>query len=163
MAETTIVTIKDEAAMARAGAWLAGIVRPGDVLLLEGPLGAGKTTLARGLIQKFCGARDVPSPTFTLVETYENEGRALWHFDLYRLEKPEDVWELGLEEALDEAIALIEWPDRITGLLPKNALHLLISIEDEHREIRFTMPGKWQERLNTTQGVFGLEHENRLD
>ncbi len=160
MAEATTIKVKDEASMAKIGERLASVIKSGDVILLEGPLGAGKTTLARGLIQKFCGAHDVPSPTYTLVETYENAECPLWHFDLYRLEKPEDVWELGLEDALDQAVALIEWPDRIEGLLPADALRLTISIEGKMRAITITASKGWQEKLN--QSVFRPHQENRL-
>lgn len=131
------------------GAALASVLRAGDVVTLEGPLGAGKTTLARGLIAAFAGAEIVPSPTFTLVETYPGKAGALWHFDLYRLEKPADVWELGLEEALEDGVVLMEWPDRIAGLLPEGALRLELAILDS-RARRLTATGPqapWRARL----------------
>lgn len=118
-----VITLElaDAEATTQLGARLAPLLAPGDLVLLYGDLGAGKSTLARGLIVGLTGVTDAPSPTYTLVETYEVEdgadGFELWHFDLYRLERPDDVWELGLEEALDGAAAVIEWPERIATLL----------------------------------------------
>lgn len=110
---------------ARLGAALSDRIEAGDVLALWGDLGAGKSTLARGLIQAFVGeAITVPSPTFTLVQTYDRAGLQLWHFDFYRLERPEEVWELGLEEALESGISVIEWPERVGNLLPGDRLDL---------------------------------------
>lgn len=111
------VHLPDEAATARLGAAIAERLRAGDIVALSGPLGAGKTTLARSMIARLTGRHEAPSPTFTLVETYDTPQFALHHFDLYRLEKPEDVWELGFEDALD-GVCLIEWPERIERLLP---------------------------------------------
>ncbi len=140
--------LPDETAAAAVGSKLAPLLETGDVVLLEGPLGAGKTTLARGLIIAFCGALEVPSPTFTLVETYEGAAGTLWHFDLYRLEKREDVWELGLEEALDNGVALIEWPDRIDGLIPTGALRLKLFIQEGGRRLEIEAPPRWLHRLS---------------
>ena len=99
---------------ARLGRWLAGILSPGDTLLLSGPVGAGKTHLARALIRAATGSdEDVPSPSFTLVQTYAAPGFDIWHADLYRLSQPEEVVELGLDEAFGRAICLVEWPDRL--------------------------------------------------
>lgn len=140
--------LKDEKATADFGASLAAVLRVSDVVALEGPLGAGKTTLARGLIGAFAGAAAVPSPTFTLVETYSGAAGELWHFDLYRLEKPVDVWELGLEDALEDGIILMEWPDRIAGLLPENALRLELAILDGGaRQLTAQGPQNWRARL----------------
>ncbi len=137
-----------EDAAAAFGARLAPLLRPCDIICLEGPLGAGKTTLARGLIKAYCGAREVPSPTFTLVETYQGREAALWHFDLYRLEQPNDVWELGLEDALDDGVCLIEWPDRIARLLPENVLRLNFHIpKDGGRMLHIEAGEDWRKRL----------------
>ena len=140
--------LENEQATSGFGAALASVLRSGDVIGLAGALGAGKTTLARGVIDVFAGAEEVPSPTYMLVETYEGEGATLWHFDLYRLEKPADVWELGLEEALADGICLIEWPERIAGLLPGDALQLDLAIlDDGARLVTASGPENWRERL----------------
>ncbi len=142
------IDLPDEKAAAAFGAKMAPLLQTSDIVCLEGPLGAGKTTLARGLIRKFCGVSEAPSPTFTLVETYENVIGALWHFDLYRLEKPADVWELGLEEALNDGICLIEWPDRINAILPDTALQLSLSIDSATaRTLTISAPKSWRQRL----------------
>ena len=103
------------------GALLADGLAAGDVISLSGPLGAGKSALARAIIQAANPAEtDVPSPTFTLVQTYElGDGTPLWHLDLYRIESPEDAMQLGLDDAFIDAVCLIEWPDRLKKLLPK--------------------------------------------
>jgi tRNA threonylcarbamoyladenosine biosynthesis protein TsaE len=120
--------LADETATAELGATLAQRLRPGDVVGLYGELGSGKTTLARAILRAAAGDPDliVPSPTFTLVEIYETERGTFWHFDLYRLEAPEQVYELGWEDALAEGIVLIEWPQRLGPLLPK---HLSVTLE----------------------------------
>jgi len=122
------MSLPDEGATERLGATLAERLRVGDVVGLKGELGAGKTTLARAIIRAAAGDREliVPSPTFTLVEVYETPRGSFWHFDLYRLEAAEQVYELGWEEALAEGIALVEWPERLGKLLPK---HLSVTME----------------------------------
>lgn len=107
----------------------------GQVICLTGDLGAGKTTLARGMIQSVLGSIDVPSPTYTLVQTYECPDFELWHCDMYRLEKPEDGYELGLIDAFDEALCLVEWPDKLGSLIPEEALHVDIAFEGEGRKL----------------------------
>lgn len=112
-----------------AAAALAGALRQGDVVLMSGELGAGKTAFARAAIRARLGfAEDVPSPTFTLVQTYE-AAPPIWHADLYRLSDPDETIELGLLDAMDEAIVLIEWPDRLGPYAPSRALHLSIGYE----------------------------------
>ena len=123
------VFLEDESATLRLGARLATFLRPGDVAALTGDLGAGKTTLARGLIRALCGVDDVPSPTYTLVQTYDAPGSELWHCDMYRLERPEDAYELGLMDAFEDAICLIEWPERLGALLPETARYIEIGFE----------------------------------
>ncbi|WP_370281442.1 tRNA (adenosine(37)-N6)-threonylcarbamoyltransferase complex ATPase subunit type 1 TsaE [Pseudooceanicola sp.] len=121
----------------RAAARLAPLLRPGHVILLEGGIGAGKTHFARCLIRAVLAVpEDVPSPTFTLVQTYETAHGELWHSDLYRLGHPDDVIELGLAEAFESAICLVEWPDRLGELTPPGALHIGFSVVgDSAREI----------------------------
>ncbi|MBS0538014.1 MAG: tRNA (adenosine(37)-N6)-threonylcarbamoyltransferase complex ATPase subunit type 1 TsaE [Proteobacteria bacterium] len=120
--------LADETATEQLGATLAARLKPGDVVGLKGGLGAGKTTLARAILRAAANdpALIVPSPTFTLVEVYETPAGTFWHFDLYRLETPEQVFELGWEEACAEGIVLLEWPERLGPLLPK---HLSVTLE----------------------------------
>lgn len=137
----------DEAATAGFGAALAPVMRAGDLVRLEGDLGAGKSTLARALIATLTGVKEAPSPTFTLVETYPAPKFSLWHFDLYRLETPQDIWELGLEEALDGGALLIEWPERAEGLLPQGALTLRLEIAGSGRRLTISGDEVWGARL----------------
>jgi tRNA threonylcarbamoyladenosine biosynthesis protein TsaE len=120
------IVLADEAATARFAAVLARQAQPGDVVTLAGPLGAGKTSFARAFIAAL-GIRDeVPSPTFTLVQTYETAIGVVWHFDFYRLNSPDEVHELGLDEALVDGIVLIEWPERLGALLPRERLDIVL-------------------------------------
>ena len=113
----TEISLADAEATAGLAITLAPQLRAGDVVLVEGPIGAGKSHFCRSLIQHRLAAlgraEDVPSPTYTLVQVYELDGLEIWHADLYRLTSPEDVFELGLEDAFDQAVCLVEWPDRL--------------------------------------------------
>jgi tRNA threonylcarbamoyladenosine biosynthesis protein TsaE len=136
-------------AMARLGKAIAAALRPGEAVCLWGPLGAGKSTLARGLIRALTNAdEEVPSPTFTLVQAYEGERLRVAHFDLYRLTVAQEVYELGLDEALDEGAAVIEWPERLGGALPRDRLDIEISIPDHDngRLVRIIPHGAWEGR-----------------
>jgi len=109
--------LEDEGETAAYGGWLSAQLGPGDVVFLLGDLGAGKSTLARALIRALTTPdEDVPSPTFTLVQTYEGRDIDIAHFDLYRLTDPEEVYEIGLFELADTHLCLIEWPQRLEGL-----------------------------------------------
>ena len=128
---TFSLPLPDEAATERLGTVLAGRLKPRDVVALEGGLGAGKTTLARAILRAASGdpALIVPSPTFTLVEVYETLHGTFWHFDLYRLEEPEQVFELGWEEARADGVILVEWAERLGPLLPRERLIVSLSVE----------------------------------
>ena len=124
-------SLPDEAATERLGAALARRLRPRDVVALQGGLGVGKTTLARAILRAASGdpALTVPSPTFTLVEIYDTPVGVFWHFDLYRLEEPEQVFELGWEEARADGMALVEWAERLGTLLPRERLTVTLAME----------------------------------
>ncbi|MEW2912064.1 tRNA (adenosine(37)-N6)-threonylcarbamoyltransferase complex ATPase subunit type 1 TsaE [Leisingera sp. JC11] len=142
-------TLNSPEETAELAARIAGALRPGDCLLLEGVIGAGKTHFARHLIQSLMDEpEDVPSPTFTLVQTYDVPAGELWHTDLYRLSSLDELEELGLTEAFDSAICLVEWPDRLAELTPAHALHLALALDPEHEDrrhlaLRWSDP-KWQ-------------------
>ena len=124
--------------MLELGARLGRALRLGDTVALIGGLGAGKTTLARGLVQSFLPHEIVPSPTYTLVQTYDFPDFTLWHCDLYRLEHPDEAYELGLIDAMGEEVCLLEWPDRLGALLPDEALKVEIAFEGEGRRVTLT-------------------------
>ncbi|WP_299735906.1 tRNA (adenosine(37)-N6)-threonylcarbamoyltransferase complex ATPase subunit type 1 TsaE [uncultured Roseobacter sp.] len=124
-AHSLSLTLSTDDATARAAEELAPLLAAGDVILLSGPVGAGKTHFARHLIQTILTQpEDVPSPTFTLVQTYETRAGPLWHSDLYRIGTVDEIEELGLTEAFDTAICLVEWPDRLGPLRPDAALDI---------------------------------------
>lgn len=109
----------------------------GDIFTLQGPLGAGKSVFARAFIQSLAGLdTDVPSPTFTLVQNYNTPKGPIWHFDLYRIEDPDEIYEIGWEEALSKGIILIEWPERLGGLLPDKRKEIIFEpLSAESRKI----------------------------
>jgi tRNA threonylcarbamoyladenosine biosynthesis protein TsaE len=128
-------SLPDEAATERLGTALAKRLRPRDVVALQGGLGVGKTTLARAILRAAAGDPSlvVPSPTFTLVEVYDTSRGTFWHFDLYRLEEADQVFELGWEEARADGIALVEWAERLGRLLPRERLTVMLAVEGDGR------------------------------
>jgi tRNA threonylcarbamoyladenosine biosynthesis protein TsaE len=134
------LTLADAAATARLAAAMAPHLRAGDFLGLLGPLGAGKSHFARALIAtrlKCLGrAEDIPSPSFTLVQTYDLGAVTLWHADLYRLSSAEELPELGLDEAIPTAICLVEWPERLGALLPGRRLDLTLGFLPDSDDAR---------------------------
>ena len=142
-----IFDLPDEAATSRLGAAVAKALKPGEAVCLTGPLGAGKSTLARGLVRALTSPdEDVPSPTFTLVQFYAGASFPLAHFDLYRLERAEEAFEIGLDEALEDGAAVIEWPERLGGRLPADRLDIDIVMKGEGRSARLDAHGAWKGR-----------------
>lgn len=138
MRQMQIVSIATEAELLALGAALIPQLSAGQTVCLIGELGAGKTTLVRGMIQSVLGGMDVPSPTYTLVQTYDMPEFELCHCDMYRLERPEDGYELGLMDAFEEAVCLIEWPDKLGSLIPEDALSIEIVFDGEGRKVTLT-------------------------
>lgn len=131
---------------------LAGRIAPrlrrGDVILLDGPIGAGKSAFCRALIRARLGRmEDVPSPTFTLVQTYDDAAGDIWHCDLYRLTHPDEVFELGLDDAFADAICLIEWPEKLGDAAPPDALRLHFAAHDDGHSVVIDAPDTWRARL----------------
>ena len=140
------MTLADETATAELGARIARGLEPGDAVLLKGELGAGKTTLARAIIQALGVEESIPSPTFTLVQAYEAERLDVAHFDLYRIEDARELAELGLDDALERGAALVEWPERgFPARLGADALMVeLVQTSANAREARIRGPARWQ-------------------
>lgn len=146
------IQLFSEAETSALGAHLAGLAEGGDVILLDGTLGTGKTVLARGFIRALTTpTTDVPSPTFTLVQEYESPRAPLYHFDLYRLEDPDEIYELGIEDAFADGISLIEWPDRLgKGIMPAEWLRVTLETRaDDPNARHLTLEGTeaWSHRL----------------
>jgi tRNA threonylcarbamoyladenosine biosynthesis protein TsaE len=140
--------LADEDATAALAAQIAARLQAGDTLLLEGEIGAGKSAFARALIRARLGRmEDVPSPTFTIVQTYEDQAADIWHCDLYRLTHPDEALELGLDEAFESAICLIEWPDRLGDAAPLSALTLSFVAQTDGHHVTISGPDPWPERL----------------
>jgi tRNA threonylcarbamoyladenosine biosynthesis protein TsaE len=128
------------------GAAVGRALRAGEAVCLYGPLGAGKTTLARGLIRELAGEGEVPSPSFTLVQGYEGAAFPIAHFDLYRVAESSELEELGLDDALEQGAAVIEWPERLGARLPPDRLDIRLAVEGEGRIARLERHGRWNGR-----------------
>jgi tRNA threonylcarbamoyladenosine biosynthesis protein TsaE len=138
--------LEDEQATLSLGARLAAVARPGDVIALSGPLGVGKTALARGFIAALGHAGDVPSPSFAIVQPYEELEPPVWHVDLYRIEDPSEMDELGLDSATD-AVLLVEWPERAGVQMWPDALTLALDFADDGgRILTAKVPPSWEGR-----------------
>lgn len=149
------VSLLNPAATEALAERLAGITRPGDVIALTGDLGMGKTMFARSFINALAAlhglpAEEVPSPTFTLVQTYPMDGLTVYHVDLYRLEHASEALELGIEDAFAEDVSLIEWPDRLGDLLPPDRLEInfLPGTTPKSRNVLVEPHGGWIGRLD---------------
>ncbi|MGR3781163.1 MAG: tRNA (adenosine(37)-N6)-threonylcarbamoyltransferase complex ATPase subunit type 1 TsaE [Albimonas sp.] len=152
--------LADAEATDRAGAALGLALAPGDAVMLSGDLGAGKSALARAAIAAILAregrVEEIPSPSFTLVQTYDAAGAEIWHADLHRLSGPAAIPELGLEEAFDEAVCLVEWPDRLGPLAPPRRLEIALAFppggaEGRMLEARALGPG-WERALAALAG-----------
>jgi tRNA threonylcarbamoyladenosine biosynthesis protein TsaE len=144
--ELPLADLTETEALARR---LAIMARPGDIFALQGPLGVGKSALARAFIRALTSdIEDVPSPTFTLVQSYDSAKGALYHFDLYRLEAAEQAEELGIDDAFADGISLVEWPEMLGGLLPRRRLWigLVAGPQPDSRIARLNGVDLWQER-----------------
>ena len=142
--------LPDPEATAALGRALAGQLRPGDIVCLWGGLGAGKTALARALIreaQSLAGIEpdEVPSPTFTLLQTYDTGMADIWHYDLYRIEDPAEMDELGWDEACTDGIVLVEWPERLGHLLPADRLDIRLAVSGTGRMVELVPQGRFHE------------------
>ena len=146
-----VFELPDAASTTRLGAAVASRLEPGEAVLLYGPLGMGKSTLARGLIRALTGPdEDVPSPTFTLVQFYESEPPVA-HFDLYRLTRPEEAAEIGLDEALDDGCAVVEWPERLgedaAAWLGPDRLTIVLAEAGAGRRATVSGAGAWESKV----------------
>jgi tRNA threonylcarbamoyladenosine biosynthesis protein TsaE len=138
--------LDDEKSTARAGAALAARVRAGDVITLSGPLGVGKTAFARGLLAALGHPGEVPSPSFAIVQPYDDVDPPVWHVDLYRIEQPSELQELGLDSAA-EAVLVVEWPERAGDNAWPDALRLSLDFaEDGARRLTAKVPPSWESR-----------------
>lgn len=156
MGNSNTVSLPDLAATQALALRLARALQPGDTVFLTGDLGAGKTTFARTIIRELCGVEDAPSPTYTIIQTYDLEDGELWHADLYRIEEAGELDELGLADAFGDVVLLIEWPDRLFGLVPEDRLEVTLEMVGESagdamdtpRRAGLTGFGEWETRLD---------------
>ena len=138
--------IHSEKEMNQVAKKIAPLLNKGDVVALYGTLGVGKTTLVRAIVRTFLGQRtDVPSPTFTLLQTYETKKYPIYHFDFYRLKSPNEAYEIGIEDAFASGVSFVEWPEKIGNLLPKKHIAVRIDMIPDGRAIY----------------IQGLPHENK--
>lgn len=147
------ISVSDEAGTTRLAQAVGACLQVGDVVLLRGTLGAGKTAFSRALIRSVVGDPDliVPSPTFTFSQIYTTPDLTLTHFDLYRMSEPEEVFDLGWDDALAEGVTLVEWPERLGALQPSEALSLALVLDPDQetaRRYQFFGSSDWNARLS---------------
>ena len=157
-----IIELPDEAATAALAEDVASSLRSGDVVTLSGVLGAGKTTFARALIRALADdpALEVPSPTFTIVQTYAAGRLTVAHFDLYRISSPDELDEIGLSEAADDGAVLVEWPERAEGRLPAPGLEIAFAMAGEGRRVTVAASGPIGDRLVRSRAARALLDRN---
>ena len=151
-ASTHSLMLPDPAATTAFGTALAGLLHAGDTVLLAGPIGAGKSHMARAVIRALlddaAGREEIPSPTYTLVQSYDTARGPLLHADLYRLTDPRDLDDIGLTDAFGQAICLVEWPEILGDEAPQDALVLTLSATpDDGRQMTLQAAGNWGDRL----------------
>jgi len=147
-ARFSVFPLPDLGSTERLGARIADHLRPGDLVALSGDLGAGKTTLARAILTRLGVAENVPSPTFTLVQSYQTPALTIGHFDLYRLKSSRELDELGLDEVLEQGAALIEWPERAEARLPDDRLMVELSGQGDGRRASLSGSRRWRDILH---------------
>lgn len=153
MTETLEFNLPTEQDTIAIGKKLAHLARKGDVFALYGTLGMGKSVLARAFVQELCGNGEVPSPTFTLLQTYEAPDFDIYHFDLYRLKSPDEIFEIGVEDALYSGVSLIEWPDKMSPYLPRDVFKLELEPDGSGRKLTITInSAEKQSRLAALEG-----------
>lgn len=131
----TVFISQNEEQTAKIAAQLSELTQTGDIWALHGTLGMGKSVFARAFIQNLTDAEEVPSPTFTLVQMYAAPHFEIYHYDLYRLEKPSDIFELGIEEAFYNGVCLVEWPEKMENLAPRNMWNVQLEPDENGRKI----------------------------
>lgn len=148
--QTTSITLSTEQQTTDLARTLSKLALPGDCFLLSGQIGAGKSAFCRAFIRARLGTdTEVPSPTYTVVQTYEDTDKSveIWHADLYRLSDPFELIELGLVDAFDDAICLVEWPELLAEMAPDRAIHITISLKDDKRQAEINASADWAERM----------------
>jgi tRNA threonylcarbamoyl adenosine modification protein YjeE len=142
------LTLADQAATSALGARIASALSRGDCVALKGDLGSGKTTLARAILRALGVEEAVPSPTFTLLQTYETDRLSIGHYDFYRIENEREIEELGLDEALVDGAALVEWPERAPAHIPQNTLQVsLVITGTTTRRVALSGPTRWASKF----------------
>ncbi len=138
MEKTIDIFLASETDTKTWGKKLSSIARKGDVFALYGTLGMGKSVLARAFVQELCGLQEVPSPTFTLLQSYEAPEFEVYHFDLYRIKSAEEIFEIGVEEAMYGGVSLIEWPEKMSAYLPRDVFRVELSAEGSGRRLQIS-------------------------
>lgn len=155
MEKTFTFNLPNEKATCLLGQALSEISHKGDFYALYGTLGVGKSVLSRAFIQNLVGKTEVPSPTFTLVQSYDAPNYTIYHFDLYRIKSPEEIFEIGVEEAMYDGVCLVEWPDKMRPYLPRDSFRVEIIAQGNSRQVKITVTSEEKAtRLEKLQGFF---------